>query len=215
MLRIRYQVVSIALVVLICMVSGFAQEVIKLPEPKTEGGMPLLQALKERRSSREFSSEKLPMPVLSNLLWAAWGVNRPDGHHTAPSASNRQEIDVYVATAEGLYLYEANGHQLRRVLGEDIRATTGTQPFVKDAAVNLVYVADLAKGNRKDPAAIEFYTGTNAAFLAQNVYLFCASERLATVVRASIDRAALAKAMKLRPDQKIALAQSVGYPKQP
>ena len=215
MLRIHYHVVSIALVVLMCMVSGYAQEVIKLPDPKMEGGMPLLQALKERKSSREFSSEKLPMPVLSNLLWAAWGVNRPDGHHTAPSASNRQEIDVYVATADGLYLYEAKEHQLRRVLAEDIRATTGTQPFVKDAAVNLVYVADLAKGNRTDPAAIEFYTGTNAAFLAQNVYLVCASERLATVVRASIDRPALAKAMKLRPDQKIALAQSVGYPKQP
>jgi len=196
-------------------VSGFGQEVIKLPPPKTDGGMPLMQALKERKSNREFGAEKLPMTVLPNLLWAAWGLNRPDGHHTAPSASNRQEIDVYVATADGLYLYDAKEHQLKRVLAEDVRATTGTQPFVKEAAVNLVYVADLAKGNRKDPAAIEFYTGTNAAFLAQNVYLFCASEKLATVVRASIDRPALAKAMKLRADQKIALAQSVGYPKQP
>lgn len=215
MVRIRLNAVLAGLLFLICMGSSYAQEVIKLPEPKTEGGMPLMQALKERKSGREFSNETLPLPILSNLLWAAWGINRPDGHHTAPSASNRQEIDVYVATAEGLYLYEAKEHRLRRLLTDDIRAITGTQPFVKDAAVNLIYVADLTKGNRKDPAAIEFYTGTNAAFLAQNVYLFCASERLATVVRASIDREALAKTMKLRPDQKIALAQSVGYPKKP
>ncbi len=215
MVKIRLHVVSILWFMLTNIVVGYAQEVIKLPAPKMEGGMPLQQALKERKSSREFNGEKLALPVLSNLLWAAWGVNRPDGHHTAPSASNRQEIDVYVATVDGLYLYEAKEHQLKRVVAEDLRAMTGTQPFVKDAAVNLVYVADLAKGNRTDPAAIEFYTGTNAAFLAQNVYLFCASEKLATVVRASIDRQALAKAMKLRPDQKIALAQSVGYPKQP
>ncbi|MBP1597369.1 MAG: oxidoreductase [Acidobacteria bacterium] len=215
MLRIRSHAALLGVLMLFGVVSGFGQEVIKLPPPKTDGGMPLMQALKERKSNREFGAEKLPMTVLSNLLWAAWGLNRPDGHHTAPSASNRQEIDVYVATADGLYLYDAKEHQLKRVLAEDVRATTGTQPFVKEAAVNLVYVADLAKGNRKDPAAIEFYTGTNAAFLAQNVYLFCASEKLATVVRASIDRPALAKAMKLRADQKIALAQSVGYPKQP
>ncbi len=213
MLRIRLYVIAIGLFALMCPALVHAQAVIKLPAPKMEGGMPLMEALKERKSSREFSTRKLPLPVLSNLLWAAWGVNRSDGHHTAPSASNRQEIDVYVAMAEGVYLYEAKEHQLKRVAAEDIRALTGTQPFVKDAAVNLVYVADLAKGNRTDPAAIEFYTGTNAAFLAQNVYLFCASEKLATVVRASIDRQALAKAMKLRPDQKIALAQSVGYPK--
>jgi len=215
MLRIRSHAALLGVLMLFGVVSGFGQEVIKLPPPKTDGGMPLMQALKERKSNREFGAEKLPMTVLPNLLWAAWGLNRPDGHHTAPSASNRQEIDVYVATADGLYLYDAKEHQLKRVLAEDVRATTGTQPFVKEAAVNLVYVADLAKGNRKDPAAIEFYTGTNAAFLAQNVYLFCASEKLATVVRASIDRPALAKAMKLRADQKIALAQSVGYPKQP
>lgn len=213
--RVRRNAVLAGLFLLGGLASSFAQEIIKLPDPKTEGGMPLMQALKERKSDREFSSEKLPLPVLANLLWAAWGINRPDGHHTAPSASNRQEIDVYVATSEGLYLYEAKEHQLKRILAEDVRAATGTQPFVKDAAVNLVYVADLAKGNRKDPAAIEFYTGTNAAFLAQNVYLFCASEKLATVVRASVEREALAKTMKLRPDQKIALAQSIGYPKKP
>ena len=194
-------------------VSAYAQELIKLPAPKTEGGMPLMQALKERHSSREFSSEKLPPATLSNLLWAAWGINRPDGHRTAPSARNMQEMDVYVATSDGLFLYEPKQHQLQRILAEDVRAATGTNDYVKDAAANLVYVADLAKANIKDPAAIEFYTGADTSFLAQNVYLFCASENLAVVVRGSIDRAALAKIMKLRPDQKITLAQSVGFPK--
>jgi nitroreductase len=191
----------------------YAQEIIKLPAPKTEGGMPLMQALKERHSGREFSSEKLPLATLSNLLWAAWGINRPDGHRTAPSARNMQEIDVYVALSDGLFLYEPKQHQLQRILAEDVRAATGTNDYVKDAAVNLVYVADPARGNLKDPTAIEFYTGADTAFLAQNVYLFCASEKLEAVVRGSIDRPALAKMMKLRADQKITLAQSVGYPK--
>ena len=190
-----------------------AQDIVRLPTPKMEGGMPLMQALKERRSVREFSEEKLPVRTLSNLLWAAWGINRPDGHRTAPSARNMQEMDVYVAMSDGLFLYEPKDHRLRKILAEDIRASTGNNPYVKDAAVNLVYVADLARANMTDQAAIEFYTGADTAFLAQNVYLFCASEKLGVVVRGSIDRPALAKLMKLRPDQKITLAQSVGFPK--
>ena len=170
-----------------------------------------MQVLKERKSSREFSSEKLSAQVLSNLLWAAFGVNRPSGHRTAPSANNKQEIDIYVTSADGLYLYDAKANQLKQILTEDIRALTGSQPFVKDAAINLVYVADLAKAGRSDPAA-DLYSGADTGFISQNVYLFCASEGLATVVRASVDRAELAKAMKLRPDQKIVLAQTVGYP---
>ena len=122
-------------------------------------------------------------------------------------------MDVYVATSDGLFLYEPKQHQLQRILSEDVRAATGTNDYVKDAAANLVYVADQAKTNIKDPAAIEFYSGADTSFLAQNVYLFCASENLAVVVRGSIDKPALAKIMKLRPDQKITLAQSVGFPK--
>jgi len=194
-------------------ISAVAQDVITLPPPKTEGGMPLMQALSERKSGREFSPQKLPLPVLSNLLWAAWGVNRPDGHRTAPSARNVQEIDVYVAMSDGLFLYEPKPHQLRKILSDDIRAATGMNDYVKEAALNLVYVADLTRANLKEPDAIEFYSGADTAFLAQNVYLFCASEKLQVVVRGAIDRPALAKIMKLRPDQKITLAQSVGYPK--
>ena len=189
-----------------------SQEIIKLPAPKTEGGMPLMQALKERKSGREFSSRKLSAETLSSLLWAAWGVNRPDGHRTAPSARNLQDIDVYVAMDDGLYLYEAKNHQLRRILNEDIRGATGNQDYVKDAALNLIYVSDLAELNVPDPMAVEFFTGAHTGFLSQNVYLFCASEGLSTVVRGNIDKPALAKIMKLRADQRITLAQSVGYP---
>jgi SagB-type dehydrogenase family enzyme len=187
---------------------------IDLPKAQTEGGKPLMQALKERASSRAFSKEKIPLPVLSNLLWAAFGVNRPDsGRRTAPSAKNWQEIDLYVATEEGLYLYDAKKHALNPVVHEDIRALTGRQSFVTDAPVNLIYVADFLRTGDSSNEEREFYSAADTGFIGQNVYLFCASEGLATVVRGSIDRSALAKAMKLRPDQRIILAQTVGYPK--
>jgi nitroreductase len=190
------------------------QKPIQLPKPQMEGGKPLMQALRERSTAREFSTKELPPQVLSNLLWAADGINRPDsGKRTAPSASNRQEIDIYVATAHGLYLYEPKAHQLLPVMSDDIRAATGRQPFVKDVPVNLVYVADFAKmggGAEQDKV---FYSAANTGFIGQNVYLYCASEGLVTVVRGLVDRAALAKVMKLRPEQRVTLAQSIGYPK--
>lgn len=193
-----------------------AQELkpIQLPKPQTDGGKPLMQALKDRKSSREFSTEKLPPQVLANLLWAACGVNRPDGHRTAPSAMNWQEIDVYVATADGLFLYDYKGNTLQPVLAQDIRAkTTPNQAFVTNAPVNLVYVADGAKMKGGTDEDKVLYSAAGAGFISQNVYLFCASEGLATVVRGMVDRPALAKTMNLRPNQKIILAQTIGYPK--
>jgi nitroreductase len=194
---------------------GLAEEFkpIELLKPQTNGGVPLMQALKARSSSREYSTKSLPLQVLSNMLWAAWGINRPDGKRTAPSAMNLQEIDVYVALAEGFYLYDARANVLKPVLSKDIRAMTGGQPFVKNAPVNLVYVADHSRMGRVSPKDKTFYSAANTGFISQNVYLFCASEGLATVVRAYVDKSALARAMKLRPDQKIILAQTVGYPK--
>jgi SagB-type dehydrogenase family enzyme len=186
---------------------------VELPAPQTTGGMPLMQALKSRHSTREFSSRKLPLQMLSNLLWAAFGVNRPEsGKRTAPSAMNWQEIDIDVATADGFYVYDAKGNKLDPVLAEDVRAATGTQSYVGDAPVNLVYVADLAKVSRASAGDLVLYNGADTGVIAQNVYLFCASEGLGAVVRGSINRAALAKTMKLRPDQRIILAQTVGYP---
>jgi len=212
-------VVRLSLVFVTLLVSSafsLAQELkpLELPQPQTSGGKPLMQVLKDRHSSREFSSEKLPLQVLSNLLWAAFGVNRPEsGKRTAPSAMNRQEIDLYVAAADGLYIYDAKANRLSPVLAEDIRGATGTQAYVKEAPVNLVYVADLAKMGEAGAEERDLYAAADTGFIAQNVYLYCASEGLAAVVRGSVDRPALAKAMRLRPDQKIILAQSVGYPK--
>ncbi len=199
----------------LCSFTALAQELkpVPLPKPQTDIGRPLMQVLKDRASTRTFSGEKLSAQALSNLLWAAFGVNRPDsGKRTAPSAMDWQETDIYVATADGLSVYDAKANQLLPVLREDLRAQTGTQSYVKDAPVNLVYVADLAK-TRGNPADRDLYVGADVGFIAQNVYLYCASEGLATVVRGSVDRPALAKAMHLRPDQRIILAQTVGYSK--
>lgn len=188
---------------------------IELPKPQLDGGRPLMQVLRDRHTTRDFSTEKLPMQVLSNLLWAAFGINRPNtGGRTAPSAMNWQEIDLYVATVDGLFLYDAKANLLKPVVKEDVRALTGSQQFVKDAPVNLIYVSDLARTNRASSGDRDLYTGADAGFISQNVYLFCASEGLATVVRGSVDRPALAKVMKLRAEQRIILAQSVGKPKQ-
>ncbi|MGA2625128.1 MAG: SagB/ThcOx family dehydrogenase [Bacteroidota bacterium] len=186
---------------------------IELPRPDTSGGKPLMEALKLRKSSRSFGAEKLSKQQISNLLWAAFGINRPDGHRTAPSAMNWQEIDIYVAVEDGLFLYDAKAHRLNQILKEDLREKTGTQAYVKDAFMNLVYVADLSKTKRASQDDQSLYTGADCGFVAQNVYLYCASEGLAAVVRGSIDRTVLSKAMNLRADQKIILAQTVGYPK--
>lgn len=187
-------------------------EPINLPAPETTGGMPLMQALSERQSSREFSSETLTLEQLSNLLWAACGINRADsGKRTAPSAVNWQEIDVYVALPEGIYLYEPKGHTLQPVAAGDHREKTGVQPFVKNAAANLVYVADYARMGRGTEESKAAYSAADTGFISQNVYLYCASEGLATVVRGSVDKAALGEVLQLRPEQKIILAQSVGH----
>jgi nitroreductase len=193
----------------------FAEEPkpIQLLKPEIGSGNPLMQLLWKRMSSRQFSPEPLPIEVLSNLLWAAFGINRPDGKRTAPSAINRQEIDIYVATAKGLYLYDPKANLLNPILADDIRGMTGGQPFVKEVAVNLVYVADYSRMGAGANEVKDLYSAAATGFIGENVYLYCASEGLATVVRAGIDRPALASVMKLRPDQKIILAQSVGYPK--
>jgi len=187
---------------------------IQLLSPQIDGGKPLMQALQKRSTSREFSPDLLPPQVLSNLLWAAYGINRPEiGKRTVPSASNCQEIDLYVSMASGLYLYDAKTNRLEPILNEDIRSLTGKQPFVKTAPVNLIMVADFSRMEKYSIEKREAYSHADAAFIGQNVYLFCASEGLATVFRASIDQPALAKAMKLREDQKILFSQTVGYGK--
>jgi len=187
---------------------------ILLPAPQTDGGKPLMQALSLRATSRAFAPDPIPAQTLSNLLWAAWGINRPaDGKRTAPSARNWQEIDLMVVRADGTFLYDAAANRLRPVAAGDHRALTGVQPFVKDAPITLLLVADTSrmKGAVKDSDQRQ-WIWADAGFISQNIYLFCASEGLATGVRALVDRPALMKALGLKEHQVILLAQCVGRP---
>jgi len=209
--------------------SAIAQELkpIQLLPPQIEGGRPLMQVLKDRKSWRLYTTEKIPIQVLSNLLWSAFGINRPErGLRTAPTGGNRQDIDIYVATADGVYVYEAKANILNPVLAEDVRSLSGRQypppivpanlvPPLDEAPVNLIYVCD---GSKKSKISTEEENLRSAfahtGFISQNVFLFCASEGLATVVRLWFDKAALEKKMRLRPEQYALLVQSVGYPRQ-
>jgi SagB-type dehydrogenase family enzyme len=195
---------------------------IKLLKPQMDIGKPLMQVLKERKTERSFSTKKLPDQMLSNLLWAAFGINRPDsGKRTAPSAVNWQEIDIYVALEEGLFIYSAEAHSLNPVLAQDIRKETiqALQPLgfsVEDAPVQIIYVANGDKRNMLDvftnASEEDLYAAADTGFICENVYLFCASEGLGTVVRGMVDRDKLHGIIKLGPKQKVVLAQSVGYP---
>lgn len=192
---------------------GDAAPSINLLPPDTQGGIPLMEALRERASRRDFSSQALPDALLSSLLWAANGINRAaDGGRTAPSALNAQEIDIFVALPAGAYRYEASGHRLQLVATTDLRRVTGYQDFVDTAPVDLVYVADYTRMSRVPVAQRESLASVAAGAIAQNVYLFCASAGLSTVLRAWIDRSALADALGLTHDQQVLLSQTVGYP---
>lgn len=187
---------------------------VALPAPALPGGKTLEEALRLRQTRRDFDTRPLPDALLSGLLWAANGVNRPEsGKHTAPTAQNRQEIAVYVAKPEGLFLYDPKEHALSKRADGDLRAVTGKQSFAATVPVDLVYVADMDKVAGGTPEEKRFYAGADTGFISQNVYLYCAAMGLATVVRASIDTAALARAMGLADNQRVTLAQSVGYPK--
>lgn len=183
-----------------------------LPAPHMQGGLPLRDALARRRSSREFARAELPLPVLSDLLWAACGQNRPDGGRTSPSALNAQEIDVFAALPAGAYRYDPATHQLHLVAAVDLRRVTGYQDFVDEAPLDLVYVADHARMGLVPAGQRESYASAAAGAMAQNVYLFAAANDLATVIRAWIDRAAIADALGLSHDQQVLLSQTVGYP---
>lgn len=192
---------------------GDAAASIALPPPARQGGLPLMAALAQRHSSREFARDPLPEQLLSDLLWAAYGVNREGGWRTAPSALNCQEVDVFVALPAGAYRYDAMSHALQLVAAADMRRVTGYQDFVDEAPLDLVFVADHARMGMVPVAQRESYASAAAGAIAQNVYLFCASSGLATVIRAWIDRAAIADALGLTHDQQVLLAQTVGYPK--
>jgi nitroreductase len=196
-------------------IRGLAGDLVRreLPAPRTDGGMPLMAALQFRRSTREYSQRSLPAQTLSDLLWAAFGVNRPSGDRTAPYWRHIMVIDVYLAMTDGVWLYEPKEHALVRHLQEDIRAQTGLQDFVATAPLNLIYVAH---GERMQDVSTEdrrLYASVDAGFIGQNVYLFCASEGLGSVFRAAVDYPRLARAMRLPDTQFVTFAQTVGFPR--
>lgn len=190
-------------------VSGTELKPVELPEPSKSGGMPLMEALANRRTGRNFDPEKmLSERQLSDLLWAAAGINRPDGKRTAPTACNWQEIDVYVALKEGVFLYNPQEHRLDPVLAEDVRSSVGIQGFTKNAPVGLIYVADYSRMK----LGKEFYSATDTGFISQNVYLYCASENLSTVVLGLVNKPGLEKKLGLGKKQHVVLTQCVGFP---
>ena len=186
---------------------------IALPAPRSKGGKPLIEALALRRSTREYAARPLPPQVLSDLLWAAFGVNRPSGDRTAPYWRHIMVIDVYVALADGVWLYEPKQHVLVPHLRVDIRAQTGQQDFVGAAPLNLIYVAHGERMQDIAPQERRLYASVDTGFIGQNVYLFCASEGLATVFRGAVDYAKLDRTMHLGKDEFVTFAQTVGYPR--
>ena len=190
------------------------ESVIPLPEPRHDGGMPLYQALAQRHSTRAYEPRAVSIETLSQLLWAANGINRPaSGDRTAPYWRHIMVIDIYVATADGVFLYDPKQHALLPHLSTDIRAQTGLQDFVATAPVNIIYVAH---GERMlDVSAEErrLYASVDAGFIGQNVYLACAAEGLGSVFRAAVDTGKLGIALELPPDRFVTFAQTIGYAK--
>jgi len=183
----------------------------QLPPPRLDAGKPLMQALKLRRSTREYSDRPISDQVLSDLLWAAFGINRPSGDRTAPYWRHLMVIDVYTAMADGVWLYEPQRHALIRHLPRDIRAQTGQQDFVGHAPLNLVYVAHGERMHDIPPDERRFYASVDTGFIGQNVYLYCASEGLASVFRGAVDYKKLDRLLQLRADEFVTFAQTVGY----
>jgi len=185
--------------------SSFAQD-IQLPSPKRTGGKPLMEALNLRQSNRDFSDKELSMQTLSDLLWAGYGFNRED-KRTVPSSQDRQEMDLYVFLKTGVYYYDAKNLQLILKAPGDNQAKTGGQPFVTVAPLNVVFVANLDKASNREAALID------CGFIAQNIYLYCASEGLISVVRGSVTKDAVHSLLGLSDKQEVLLGQTVGYQK--
>lgn len=187
-------------------------ETVKLPEVQKTGGMSLMEALQNRQSQRSYSSKDLTLQQMSNLLWATYGINRPNGYRTVPSARTFNEFDIYIIKPEGWFVYDPVQHAMLKMGNEDLREFAGTQDFVKNAPVNLIFVADFDRMTGADDEFRKFYSATDVGYISQNVYLWCASEKLATIVRGQIDKPKAKEVLKLRPNQQVILAQTVGYP---
>jgi SagB-type dehydrogenase family enzyme len=187
-------------------------ETIPLPPAQKTGGMPLMEAFQLRKSQRSFSSKELTSQQLSNLLWAAYGTNRADGFRTVPAAKNWYEYDIYVLKSDGWFLYEVSKHALLKMGNEDLRIYGGTQDFVKAAPVILVYVADFDRMTNTTDELRKFFSAVDVGYISQNVYLWCASEGLATIILGQVDKPKVHEVLKLKPAQQVILSQPVAYP---
>ena len=206
--------VVISFLVLLSWTINSAQvvETIPLPSAQKTGGMPLMEALQLRKTQRSFSPKELTSQQLSNLLWAAYGINRPDGFRTVPAAKNWFEYDIYVLKSDGWFLYEVSKHALLKMGNEDLRIYGGTQDFVKAAPVILVYVADFDRMTGATDDLKKFFSAVDLGYISQNVYLWCASEGLATIILGQVDKPKVHELLKLKPAQQVILSQPVAYP---
>lgn len=196
--------ILLASIIALASLSSVASDIV-LPQPQTTGGMPLMEALSKRKSTREFSTNKrLTDQQLANLLWAACGYNRED-KLTIPTALNKQEVSVYVITPEGAWRYAAKEHKLVQVTDKDVRDYAAAQEYAKKALLNIAIVSD------KELMENDLYAGTDAGAAMQNIYLWCAANGIGTVTRGSFDKEGLAKALNLKPSQRVILVQTVGY----
>jgi SagB-type dehydrogenase family enzyme len=187
---------------------------VKLPAPRLLGGLPILEAFAKRHSTRRFDTRLLPQQILSDLLWAAFGVNRPDtADHTAPSWHGSKETDIYIAMKDGVWRYEPVTHELRSVMSADIRKQTSAMAFVATAPAVLIYVADRRRMAEATPDEHRLYAHVDAAIIAENVYLSAAAAGLGTVLLGSVDRDALGKTLSLPADQVVTFSQPVGFAK--
>lgn len=203
----------LALIALLLSSCVMAQKEIQLPVPSKSGGMPLMEALSKRSTNRSMDSTRhLSEQQLSDLVWAAWGINRPDGRRTAPSALNRQEIDLYLIGRSGAYLYDAKEHKLIPVAEGDHRAEVNNQEFTKTGDWILIFVADYSRMNSDDAQRNAITAGIDAGLIAQNVYLYGASEGLAVVVHMSLNQKEVAEILHLDTTQHIVMGQTVGLP---
>ena len=189
-------------------------ETVTLPPAQKTGGMPLMEAFQLRKSQRLFSSKELTTQQISNLLWAAYGINRPDGFRTVPAAKNWFEYDIYVLKSDGWFLYDVRKHALLKMGNEDLRIYGGTQDFVKAAPVILVYVADFDRMTGATDDLRKFFSAVDLGYISQNVYLWCASEGLATIILGQVDKPKVHEVLKLKPAQQVILSQPVAYPGQ-
>ena len=200
---IKKTILMVLTIAFLIPLSTSAQD-IKLNAPNKVSGKLLMQALSERKSSRNFIDKELPISVLSNLLWAANGFNRED-KRTAPTANDKQEVELYVTLKSGIYLYDAKNSLMKLIKNGDHRKSAGSQDFVANASANIILVADMEKASSRE------YAYTDCGFVAQNIYLFAASEGLGAVARGWYDKDLLAKLLELPSHKEVLLTQSVGY----